>query len=105
MIPISLDAVKLAISSMSIETELKKNLVKNAQTLIEFRTFLTNKYSISDSKAESMIKEHLGSKFTGSLDEVAILAGEYAKTQGFESSDNLQLAVQELLNFQKSLLG
>ena len=105
MIPISLDVVKASLQFMPIETELKNALVKNTEMLIEFRTYLKQKYYISDSKAESMIKDHVGGKFTGNTDEISTIAGDYAKSQGFEKSDGLKLAVHELINFQKSLSG
>lgn len=105
MIPISLDAVKTTLKFMPLDSELKDSLLKNVEILIEFRSHLTQKYSIKESKAETMIKDHLQSKFNGSADVIAQLASEYAKSQGFEKSDELESAITELVKFQKRLNG
>ena len=106
MIPISLDALKAAIQFMPLDLELKQSLIKNSEILIEFRSYLSQKYNVSSSKAETMIKEHMQSNFDNkSIDEVSKIAHQYAEKEGFQKSSELESAVTELINLQKRLTG
>jgi len=105
-LPISIDQLKLALSFLPLEPEVKKSLITNCEILIEFRGFLSQKYNISESEAETKIKEYMSQNFTSTnLNEVIDIAHKYALNEGFSKSEEFKLAISELVQLKDKLSG
>ena len=76
--PIYLDQLKLALKFLPLADDVKNSLIKNTEILIEYRTFLSKKYNITESDSESKIREYMTQNFnSGNLDEVVEVAYKY----------------------------
>lgn len=105
-LPISLDQLKLALNFLPLDPEVKKSLIINSEILIEFRGFLSQKYNISESEAETKIKDYMSQNFNSSnLNEVIDVAHNYALNEGFSKSEEFKLAISELVQLKDKLSG
>lgn len=94
----SLDNLKLALKFMPLDKEIKESLLENSKIIIEFRNFLADKYKISNKKAEDKIKESTIDKFNlNDIDKAVDVAYEYCQSEGFNKSEEVKIAIQNLL--------
>lgn len=94
---ISLDNLKIAVKLLPFPKEVKKSIIKNSESIIEFRKFISDKYTITSKDAEDKIQSELGLELDSVGHDVVLNAAnksyEYAVKEGYDKAEDLKNAI------------
>lgn len=99
----TLDNLKIAVKLLPFPKEVKKSIIKNSESIIEFRKFISEKYTITSKDAEDKIQSEIGIDSMGrdSINQDVVLDAanktyEYALKEGYKNSEDLKNAILSL---------
>ena len=96
----TLDNLKIAVKLLPFPKEVKNSIIKNSQSIIEFRKFISDKYTITSKVAEDKIQSELNldlqSVGPDAVLDAANKSYEYALNEGYDKSEDLKNAILNL---------
>ena len=96
----TLDNLKIAVKLLPFPKEVKNSIIKNSQSIIEFRKFISNKYTITSKDAEDKIQSELNLDLQSvgpeAVSDAANKSYEYALNEGYDKADDLKNAILNL---------
>ena len=96
----TLDNLKIAVKLLPFPKEVKNSIIKNSQSIIEFRKFISDKYTITSKDAEDKIQSELNldlqSVGPDAVLDAANKSYEYALNEGYDKSEDLKNAILNL---------
>ena len=97
---VTIENLKNTLSLLPVSEDTKSKLIKSSETILEFRNFISEKYTITAKDADERIQKEI-SHLTTSLSEVDIVdistqALNYAKSEGWHKSEEMKQAIVDM---------
>jgi hypothetical protein len=98
----TIENLKSTLNLLPISEDTKSKLIKSSETILEFRNFISEKYTITGKDADEKIQKQI-SILTSSvsdvdLNEVSTQALNYAKSEGWNNYEELKQAIIDMYN-------
>jgi hypothetical protein len=109
---VTIENFKNTLNLLPLPEDIKDNLIKSSEVILEFRGFISNKYEITAKDADEKIQKEISSLSPSindaDLDRISTSASDYAKSEGWDKHEEIKKAIVDMynsINELQSLIG
>jgi hypothetical protein len=109
---VTIENFKNTLNLLPLPGDIKDNLIKSSEVILEFRGFISNKYEITAKDADEKIQKEISSLSPSindaDLDRISTSASDYAKSEGWDKHEEIKKAIVDMynsINELQSLIG
>jgi uncharacterized protein YbaP (TraB family) len=109
---VTIENFKNTLNLLPLPEDIKDNLIKSSEVILEFRSFISNKYEITAKDADEKIQKEISnlspSINDADLDRISTSASDYAKSEGWDKHEEIKKAIVDMynsINELQSLIG
>jgi hypothetical protein len=109
---VTIENFKNTLNLLPLPEDIKDNLIKSSEVILEFRSFISSKYEITAKDADEKIQKEISnlspSINDADLDRISTSASDYAKSEGWDKHEEIKKAIVDMynsINELQSLIG